>query len=150
MEIINTEVKTAANGNSYKQVTIAQKMFGDKDRVNVFQDHPMYNESVVGFDIPEDKLYINQRGYLELKNDAPKKTPQAAPANISEMAIKTAIAQEIAPVKEALRAIVAHLGIEAPKPTVGNTDIEYPQSGTSDGNGEITPTEEIKPEDIPF
>ena len=106
----------------------------------------MYNELAVGFDIPEDKLHINQRGYLELKNDSPKKTPQAA--NISEMAIKTAIAQEIAPVKEALRAIVAHLGVEAPKPTIGNTDLEYPTSETSNGNGEIDT--EIKPEDIPF
>ena len=88
MQVTNIEIKQASNGNSYKQVNLAQKMFGDKDRVNVFQDHPLYAQLEAGFDIPDTDLYINQKGYLELKNDTPKKNSNAG---VSEMAIKTHI-----------------------------------------------------------
>lgn len=61
---------------------------------------------------------------------------------ITEMAIKTHISQEIAPIKEALRAIVDHLGIEAPKPTVGNTNVPYPED-----EGYASPDD---PNSVPF
>jgi len=73
---------------------------------------------------------------------------------IVEMAIKTHISQEIAPIKEALRAIVAHLGIQPPTPTIGNTNVPYPtgaETGADKGaNFDDRTVPDINPEDIPF
>lgn len=75
-------------------------------------------------------------GYLNF--NVPKKG--SIDSQALEMAMKTHITQEIAPVKEALRQIVKHLGVEAPQPTVGDTNVPYP---TDEGYTE--PTEEDSP-----
>lgn len=66
--ITSVEIKKASNGNTYKQVTLNKKFFGDKDRFNAFNDHAMYNDLVEQGEIDETMLYINSRGYLELTN----------------------------------------------------------------------------------
>jgi hypothetical protein len=68
MKITSVEMKTASNGNTYKKVHIAEKMFGDKDIFNIFNNHSKYEKCVEGVDIPDELLFINERGYLDLKD----------------------------------------------------------------------------------
>jgi len=68
MFISKVEFKKASNGNTYKQVTFDRKLFGDKDRTNVFNDHAMYEDITEGKEIADNLLFVNQRGYLELTN----------------------------------------------------------------------------------
>lgn len=138
-KVTNTEIKTAKTGNSYKSVTVDTGI-GDKDRFNIFADHPKYDSCEVGAEIPQDQLYINQRGYLELKNES-KGAPKS---QLTEMAIKDHIDRKFDALKKDLKVIADHLGVEAPKETIGNTGVEYPESETSDGSGELTSS------DVPF
>ena len=66
--------------------------------------------------------------------------PRSSGASKDE--IQTIVKQEVAPVVEALRAIVDHFEIKPPKPTIGETGVEYPDSEISNGDG-TTP-------DVPF
>lgn len=138
-KVTKVEIKTASNGNPYKQVSVDTGI-GDKDRFNIFADHPKYDACVVGTEVPQDHLFINQRGYLELKNESAK----AGKAQLAEMAIKDHIDRKIESLKKDLKVIADHLGVEAPKETIGNTGVEYPESETSDGSGELTSS------DVPF
>lgn len=119
---------TTKQGKPYTRVLIdttdGRKMsgFGNKTTSN-------WNEGMeVDVEVAESNGYLNF--------SVPKMSE-----SVNEMAIKMHISQEIAPLKEALKAIVAHLNIEAPQPTVGNTNIPYPQD---EGYSEPTP------EDSPF
>lgn len=151
-QIIAVEIKTAGNGNSYKQVTLAEKAYG-KDRTNVFNNHPLYGLLEVGYDIPLDQLEINQKGYLELKGGIAKKAQPATQYNVSELAINTRMDQHFAALRADLKIIADFLGVEV-KPTIGNTNLPYPTEPQGQPNFEkpVMPEypEEINPEDIPF
>ena len=66
-KVTNIEIKTASNGNPYKTIHISPT-FKEKDRANIFSDHAMYNDLVEGYEIPENFLTINAKGYLEIVN----------------------------------------------------------------------------------
>lgn len=160
--INRAEEKTTSTGKTLKKLELSQegKQYPLKG-VSIWGDHPLYSQAVAGatlqFDIYETdsgvpnpkapgKNYINRSVSNPNQQNAVPTQPTAQgtqTANISEMALKTHITQEIAPVKEALRAIVEHLGVEAPKPKVGNTNVDYPEM-TEENTGEI------KDSDIPF
>lgn len=67
MKVQSIEIKTASNGNQYKAVTLEEKV-KDKDQTNVFNNHALFNDLVVGYEIKDTDLYINQKGYLEIAN----------------------------------------------------------------------------------
>ena len=64
MKIIKIEIKQASNGNNYKQISLDEKK-NDKDRFNVFQDHTMYEELVVGYPLDPNMLTFDGK-YLNL------------------------------------------------------------------------------------
>lgn len=147
MIISNVEIKTAANNNTYKQVSFAEKAYG-KDRTNVFSNHPMYPQLVVGFDIPLSSLEVNTKGYLELKGAPQKRSvPQNAPQNDETL---MRLEKYITNINSRVNAIYKHLGIEEVQ-YAGNTSVPYV---TPEQEGiDITRSgmvDDIKPEDIPF
>ena len=108
--------------------------------VTLWNDHPRYAEFVAGIEL-DFEIYekpgtnINPKTnqpYMDRsvsKYDTPQKKDNAP---ITEMAIKTHISQEIAPVKEALRAIIDHLGIEKPVENIPGTSVPYPVEAHSE------------------
>lgn len=162
--INRAEPKTTQSGKQLKKLELAQegKQYPIKN-VTIWSDHPLFAQAAAGanleFEIYETdsgvpnpnapgKNYMNKTVANPNKQSVPtQSTPQGTQtANVSEMAIKMHVTQEIAPLKEALKAIVAHLGIEAPKPTVGNTSVPYPENEGYDDR-EVP---DISEEDIPF
>jgi len=149
-EIYKVEEVPFANGTKVRKQMVLQ---GDgqqntEERVTLWSNHPDYVGAVVGakFDwvmkkedsgnpIPAhpEKNYVNRS--IAMPNEIVQ--PKAQP-NVTELAIKTHVSQEIAPVREALRAIVEHLGVETPTAKIGNTDVDYPEE-TEDNMGEIKP-----------
>lgn len=140
MIITSVEVKTASNGNSFKQVTLAEKAYG-KDRTNVFSNHPMYGGLVAGADIPLEQLEINPKGYLELKGGVMKKTAQQAVHFDNERIMRIeAMCQNI---NKKVNDLWKHAGFDlTPEyPTPEKEGIDITRSGMVD---------DINPEDIPF
>lgn len=142
MKIINVETATASNNNPYKKVTIETKIFGDKDRFNIFNNHSKYDKCVEGVDIPQDLLFINDRGYLDLKDPDPK--PKGT-AKIDSGKI------------DQIYSMVHAIHKEIVVPKIGNTDVDYPtgkETGADEGttfDGPVAGTNsDINPEDIPF
>jgi len=66
MKIIEVTIKQASNGNDYKQVTIDEKI-SEKDRFNVFNNHSMYGNMVVGSIVELNNLEFDGK-YLNLKD----------------------------------------------------------------------------------
>lgn len=89
MKVKSIEVKTASNGNPYRSVTLDEEYQG-KDRTNVFSNHILYDDLEVGFEITPDMLYINDKGYLELKDPDKgiKRAPRASDSMSSMMGRK--------------------------------------------------------------
>ena len=137
-KITNVEQKYAANGNTYRQITVDEGIGNGgnvKDRFNIFENHSKYDKCVVGADIPSELLFINEREYLDLKDE------QAKPkrSELNEMAIKTHIDQWA-------KTIITHIqqlpGYQLPPQKIAGTDIDFPQDeGYS---------EPLKEKDVPF
>lgn len=143
--INKAEEKTTSTGKQLKKLELSQegKQYPIKG-VSIWSDHPLYAQAVPGatlqFDIYETdsgtpnpnapgKNYINRSVSNPNNSNVPKQTtPQGTQtANITEMALKTYIDQKFAALQADLKIIADHLGVEKPKPTVGNTGMEYPE-----------------------
>lgn len=136
-KVYEAEEKTTQSGKTLKKLVLQKDglQYPFKN-VTIWGDNPLYAQAVPGATITCDLLekdseninpnsgkpYVN-RSVANPNMGAPKQTSNG---NVNEMALKTHITQEIAPLKEALRAIVNHLGVEEPKPEIGNTGVEYP------------------------
>jgi hypothetical protein len=114
--------------------------------VTLWNDHPRYAEFAAGKEL-DFEIYEKDSGnpnpnkpgsnYIDRsvsKYDTPQKKDNAP---VTEMAIKTHVSQEIAPVKEALRAIIDHLGIEKPVENVPGTSVPYPTEMHGDSSTSV-------------
>ena len=141
MIITNVEAKSASNGNTYKQVTLAEKAYG-KDRTNVFSNHPLFSALQPGYDIPLDQLEINQKGYLELKGGVMKKSQAQAEHFDNERIMR--IEAMMQNVNKKVNDLWKHAGFDlTPEyPTPEQEGIDITRSGMVN--------DDINPEDIPF
>lgn len=153
-DVYKVEEQTTKTGKQVKKLVLQKEgaQYPLKN-VSMWSDHPQYAsvapgqqltceiyESDSGVPNPKapGKNYINRTVSNPNGNTSP--APKAAPTG--DVATKA----DIASLRADLKIIADHLGVEPPKPTVGNTDIPYPEGP----EGEPFPDEEIKPEDIPF
>lgn len=138
MNITNVEIKTASNGNQYKQVTFADKVYG-KDRTNVFKDHPLYSQLNAGYDIPTDQLEVNQKGYLELKGGVSKKSSSQAPAFDNERLMRMEVTLQN--INTHVMRLYKHAGIDKTP--------DYPEY-KAEVNFDRPTDEFVRQEDVPF
>lgn len=163
-EIYKIEATTTKSGKNVKRLLLqASDEQYPKKNVALWEDHPEYNSVVPGGQITCEliesdsgvpnplapgKNYINRSIANPNRGSQPTQQRSQQAGSVSEMAIKTHISQEIAPVKEALREIVRHFNIEPEKAKIPGTDIPYPETPHSKESD--YPSDEVDPEDIPF
>ena len=113
-----TEIKTKTGKTSWR-VGIRTAQHGDQ-WLNGFL--PFNPDSWEG---TEQSLIIEEGEFNGQKQLNFRLPPRNSGASKEE--IQTVVKQEIAPVVEALRAIVEHFEIKPKAPTIGNTDTPYPE-----------------------
>ena len=118
--------------------------------VTLWNDHPRYNEFVAGkeleFELYEkDSANINPNTNAHYKDRSVSKfdTPQQS-APTSDMGVKTHIDRSTAAIMAQLKVIQDGLNIPNPPEKIAGTSVNYPESATSNGSGEITEN------DVPF
>lgn len=138
-KVYEVDEKTSQKGNPYKKLVLQKE--GDqypKKGVTMFSDHPNFTETVPGYQLD-----------CELKEeDSGTPNPKAPGKNyINRTVLNPGQAAEKPSQLDAINtgkidqiyAMVAAIHKEVVKDTVGDTNVEYPH-----------PTDEIKPEDVPF
>lgn len=168
-DIFKVEDQTTRTGKQLKRLIIQKD--GDQypmKNVTMWNDHPLFNSIQAGqthnFEIYESDSGVPNpkapgRNYLNRTVSNPnssQSTQTQAKAsqnqNITELAIKTHIDRQVAALRHDLKIIADYLGVGAPKPTIGETNIPYPtpeEAGIDPSmSGEIP--DDLDPEDIPF
>jgi hypothetical protein len=111
MQIKSVELKTASNGKQYKSIKFDQK-FQDKDMVNVFAGTPHYNLNI-GDSVDDSLLYINAKGYLEIKEN--KVAPSVSQPLTQGAEVKIGfLHQEVKVMHEKIDRILAKLDLQTP------------------------------------
>lgn len=92
-----------------------------------------------------DVEITESNGYLNFS--VPKKG--SIDSQALEMAIKTHIDRHMTALKADLKIIADHLGVEPPKPTVGNTNVPYPTDEGYSNPGPWDSTEDTREAPLP-
>lgn len=154
LKVYEAEVKTTKTGKTLKKLVLQEegKQYPYKN-VTIWEDNPLYAQAVSGATLSceileKDSQNINPntgKPYIERSVANPN---FKSPAEVQTMRTDTNIMQAIDGLRYSIQRIEEHLGT-LPKPTIGNTNVPYPESETSNGDGTLGEAE-IKPEDIPF
>ena len=150
-KVYEAEEKTTQTGKKLKKLVLQREGAQHPTKnVTVWGDNPLYKDCVPGQEItcvllekdsgvPNPKApgknYIDRT--VANPNQPTLRQGVSNNSQLTEMAIKTHIDRAIQSLRADLKVIADHLGVEPPKKTLPNTEVEYPE-------------EEIKPEDIPF
>lgn len=154
------EVETKAFGAGKEMKKLVLQGEGDQypsKGVAMWSDHPLYatiaegQEHELDIEVKDSTTPNPHGGFYKnrsvLKPGQAPQTPQNS--SVTEMAIKTHVSQEIAPVMHALKVIQEKLGIDPqgkPYPYPSNQNIDTAKSGDVPDDG----APEITDEDIPF
>lgn len=149
-KVYEAEARTTTTGKQLKKLVLqGEGMQHPLKNVTIWGDNPLFAQAVPGgtitCDIQEsDSGNLNPKSGKNFVNRTVANPNNPAPSqpNTNEMGVKSYIDSKMYPIMLSLKRIEDHLGT-TPKPTVGNTNIPYPETVEED-------YEEIKPEDIPF